>query len=332
MPSTPWIFICPSSRGIGNALTRHVLRRTARLSTAIPVLATTRHADPAVAKAALLRDVFSTPSSPSSFYSSSASSSSLLDGQQQQQQEQQQKDELSKRLFVVRCDVTDESTIESAAQKAHNLFPKDSHHLHLACVLPGVLLNPEKSPAQVDADAALQSFRVNAVGQLLVAKHFFGFLPRRATAMSPPGYEYDDEDVDEEDDYGDEDEDEAEEEAVLKLPQHATWLNMSARVGSTTDNRSGGWFSYRASKAAVNSITKSLDIQLRARAGGNAIAVAYHPGTVKTELSKDYWGGVPKEKLFSTEYAAERLMDVVCGLGVEDRGRCWNWKGTEIPP
>ncbi|KAL7930321.1 hypothetical protein V8C35DRAFT_324380 [Trichoderma chlorosporum] len=332
MPSTPWIFICPSSRGIGNALTRHVLRRTARLPTSIPILATTRHADPAVTKAALLRDVFSTPSSPSSFYTSSASSSSSSDTQQpdSQQKQQQQQDELSKRLHVVRCDVTDESTIASAAQAAQSLFPKDSHHLHLACILPGVLLNPEKSPAQVDADAALQSFRVNAVGQLLVAKHFFGFLPRRGTAM--PGYEYDDEDVDEEDDYEDEDEDEAEEEAALRLPQHATWLSMSARVGSTTDNRAGGWFSYRASKAAVNSITKSLDIQLRSRAGDNAMAVAYHPGTVKTELSKDYWGGVPKEKLFSAEYAAERLVDVVCGLGVEDRGRCWDWKGTEVPP
>ncbi|KAJ4865248.1 hypothetical protein T069G_01778 [Trichoderma breve] len=284
MSSTPWIFICASSRGIGNALTRHILRRTARLPTPIPVLATTRHPDLAVAKAALLKDL-----------------------------------------------LNDESTIASAAQEAQNLFPKDSHHLHLACVLPGVLLNPEKSPAQVDADAALQSFRINAVGQLLVAKHFFGFLPRKGTAMPQPGYEYD-EDVDEEDDdYEGEDEDEAEEE-VMRLPQHATWLNMSARVGSTTDNRAGGWFSYRASKAAVNSITKSLDIQLRTRAGDNAMAVAYHPGTVKTELSKDFWSGVPKEKLFSTEYAAERLMDVVCGLGVNDRGRCWDWKGTEIPP
>ncbi|KAL7947906.1 hypothetical protein V8C42DRAFT_351819 [Trichoderma barbatum] len=333
MSSTPWIFICPSSRGIGNALTRHVLRRTARLPTSIPILATTRHADPAVTKAALLKDAFS---SPSSFYSSSsspsASSPSALNEQQlnEQQQQQKQQDELSKRLFVVRCDVTDESTVASAAQEAHQLFPKASHHLHLACVLPGVLLNPEKSPAQVDAAAALQSFQVNAVGQLLVAKHFFGFLPRRGTAM--PGYEYDDEDEDDEGDYGDEGEDEAEEEAALRLPQHATWLNMSARVGSTTDNRLGGWFSYRASKAAVNSITKSLDIQLRTRAGDNAMAVAYHPGTVKTELSRDYWGGVPEEKLFSTDYAASRLMDVVCGLGVEDRGRCWDWKGTEVPP
>lgn len=207
--------------------------------------------------------------------------------------------------------------------------------MHLACVLPGVLLNPEKSLAQVDAKATMESFRINSLGQLLMAKHFFGFLPRKATAM--PGYnayDYNEDEDDEEDEEREdqEDEDEAEEEAALHLPRHATWLNMSARVGSTTDNRSGGWFSYRASKAAVNSFTKSLDIHLRTRAGDNAMAVAYHPGTVKTDLSKDYWGGVSKEKLFSAEYAAEKLVDVVCELGTDDRGRCWDWKGTEVLP
>ncbi|EHK42809.1 hypothetical protein TRIATDRAFT_224782 [Trichoderma atroviride IMI 206040] len=294
MTSTPWVFICPSSRGIGHALTCHLLRRT---PSSIPILATTRHSDLAAAKAAILKD----------------------------------------RLFVVRCDVTDESTIESAAKKAETLFPSKSHHLHLACVLPGVLLNPEKSLAQVDANATLESFRINSMGQMLMAKHFFGFLPKKATAMAMPGYngyDYNEDEDDEEDEEREDqdDEDEAEEEASLCLPRHATWLNMSARVGSTTDNRSGGWFSYRASKAAVNSFTKSLDISLRTRAGDNAMAVAYHPGTVRTDLSKDYWGGVPKEKLFSAEYAAEKLADVVCGLGTSDRGRCWDWKGTEVLP
>ncbi|KAL9488162.1 hypothetical protein ACSS6W_000439 [Trichoderma asperelloides] len=326
MSSTPWIFICPSSRGIGHALTCHLLRSTSRSS--IPILATTRHSDLAAAKAAILKDVFS--SSSSSFSSSSSSSSSPSPSPSQLQ------DKLSKRLSIVRCDVTDESTIESAAKEAENLFPKKSHHLHLACVLPGVLLNPEKSPAQVDAKATLDSFRINAVGQLLMAKHFFGFLPRKATTMPGyNGYDYNEDEDDEEDEEREDqdDEDEAEEEATsLRLPRHATWLNMSARVGSTTDNRSGGWFSYRASKAAVNSFTKSLDIHLRNRAGDNAMAVAYHPGTVKTDLSRDYWGGVPKEKLFSAEYAAEKLVDVVCGLGVNERGRCWDWKKTEVLP
>jgi NAD(P)-dependent dehydrogenase (short-subunit alcohol dehydrogenase family) len=108
---------------------------------------------------------------------------------------------------------------------------------------------------------------------------------------------------------------------------------MSARVGSTSDNALGGWYSYRASKAGVNSLTKTFDLWLRNVAREKAMAVALHPGTVKTGLSKDFWAGVKKEKLFTPEFAAEKLVCVVKGLGVkEGRGRCWDWKGEEILP
>ena len=58
-----------------------------------------------------------------------------------------------------------------------------------------------------------------------------------------------------------------------------------------------------------------------------------HPGTVKTDLSKEFWGSTPKEKLFEKEYSAERLCEVLRTRDVEAaRGRCWDWKGEEIPP
>jgi NAD(P)-dependent dehydrogenase (short-subunit alcohol dehydrogenase family) len=112
---------------------------------------------------------------------------------------------------------------------------------------------------------------------------------------------------------------------------------MSARVGSTSDNSLGGWYSYRASKAGVNSITKTFDLYLRNTAAEKACAIALHPGTVKTGLSKEFWGNVKEEKPFTSEYAAEnaaeRLLEVVGGLGIEvGRGRCWDWKGEEILP
>ena len=107
---------------------------------------------------------------------------------------------------------------------------------------------------------------------------------------------------------------------------------MSARVGSTSDNDLGGWYSYRASKAAVNSIAKSIDIYLKQRCGENAMCVSLHPGTVKTGLSEDFWATTPKEKLFSPEFAAERLVEVVKHLILEDRGKCWDWQGKEIWP
>ena len=107
---------------------------------------------------------------------------------------------------------------------------------------------------------------------------------------------------------------------------------MSARVGSTSDNGLGGWYSYRASKAAVISIAKSLDIYLRQSCGDNAICVSLHPGTVKTALSEEFWGSMLKEKLFTSEFAAEKLIQVAKTIGLDGRGKCWDWEGKEIKP
>ncbi|KAK7209634.1 hypothetical protein V2G26_016812 [Clonostachys chloroleuca] len=275
--SLPWAFICPSSRGIGHALTRHLLR-----STTIPILATTR-GDASATKSSLLAD---------------------LPGDHQ----------LARRLTVVPCDVTDEPSIEAAARRAAELFPPKTHHLHLACAVPGIL-HAEKSPRQIGEAGSLESFRVNAVGPLLLIKHFSELLPRRATQMrlQEKGKE-------------------EEGEAAAGLPPHAVWLSMSARVGSTTDNKLGGWYSYRASKSAVMSLTKTFDNFLQTRNGDKAVAVAYHPGTVRTDFSREYWDGVEEGKLFSLEYAAERMASVLSGLELGQRGRCWDWKNEEVPP
>lgn len=80
------------------------------------------------------------------------------------------------------------------------------------------------------------------------------------------------------------------------------------------------------------SVTKSFDQWLRVPGGENAMAIAYHPGTVKTELSKKFWGNVKEEKLFEPEFAVEKILEVVRGVGMEGRGRCWDWNGEEILP
>lgn len=110
---------------------------------------------------------------------------------------------------------------------------------------------------------------------------------------------------------------------------------MSARVGSISDNSLGGWYSYRASKAALNQITKTFDNHLKTSAGEKCVALGLHPGTVKTGLSKEFWGRVKKEKLFEPEWVAERLVGLCTkpdGIGVEGRGQCWDWDGKIIPP
>lgn len=201
--------------------------------------------------------------------------------------------------------VADEPSIAAAASRCRARFA--GSYLQLAFCVPGVL-HPERSPQQIDAGRALATFQVNALGPLLLMKHFAAFLPRKATPVVTPA------------------------EGGDGLPARAVFAAMSARVGSIADNRAGGWYSYRSSKAAVNQMVRSLDIYLRATAGEKAMAVALHPGTVKTGLSKDFWASTPREKLFSAEYSAERLVDVVKGLKDGDRGKCWDWKGEEIPP
>lgn len=207
---------------------------------------------------------------------------------------------------------TDEDSIASAASEAATHFDKKSHHLHLALCIPGILY-PEKSPAQIDATHALHTLQVNTLGPLLLIKHFSPFLPKKAAKLSALS---------------------SEERGELQgLPTSAVWANMSARVGSITDNTNlGGWYSYRASKAGVNQVTRTFDNFLKMQSGENAMSVALHPGTVKTGLSKEFWGNVKEEKLFSPEFAAGKLMEVIRSRGVGERGRCWDWKGEEIPP
>lgn len=203
--------------------------------------------------------------------------------------------------------VQDESTIADAAEECKKQFGDKSHQLQLAFLVPGLLF-PEKSPTQINADDALLTFRTNTLGPMLMLKHFSPFLPRKSASVN-----------------GDSNE-------MKGLPAVATTAIMSARVGSISDNRLGGWYSYRASKAGVNQLVKTFDNHLRTASGDNAMAVALHPGTVKTGLSKDFWSNVKKEKLFERDWVAERLIDVVKQVGVDGRGKCWDWDGKEVPP
>ncbi|KAK4979507.1 hypothetical protein LTR66_010475 [Elasticomyces elasticus] len=166
------------------------------------------------------------------------------------------------------------------------------------------LLFPEKSPTQISYDDALLTFRTNTLGPMMLLKHFSPLLPRKSTQLA----------------------------TTDGLPPQAVWATLSARVGSISDNNLGGWYSYRASKAAVNQITKTFDNHLKSSAGDKAMAISLHPGTVKTGLSKEFWANVKKEKLFEADFAAEKLVQVVNGRQTEDRGRCWDWKGEEVPP
>ena len=150
---------------------------------------------------------------------------------------------------------------------------------------------PERDWRQLDVGWMLESFKVNAVLPALVGKHFLPRLRRGAPSLF----------------------------AVL-----------TARVGSISDNRLGGWHSYRASKAAANQLVKTLSVEL-ARKNPSATIVALHPGTVNTRLSEPFQRNVPPERLFGPEVAAGHLWRVMEGLTPSDSGGFFAWDGSPVP-
>lgn len=150
---------------------------------------------------------------------------------------------------------------------------------------------PEKRLADLSPERLAYSLAVNAVGPALVLKHFAPRMPRAGKSVI----------------------------AVL-----------SARVGSISDNRLGGWYGYRASKAALNQMVRTASIELAVRRPDLA-CVALHPGTVDTGLSAPFQKGVAPERLFTPQMAADHLLKVIDGLSGADTGRFLAWDGREIP-
>jgi len=103
----------------------------------------------------------------------------------------------------------------------------------------------------------------------------------------------------------------------------------SARVGSITDNRLGGWYSYRASKAAMNMLIKSASIEL-ARRAKNIKIISFHPGTTDSPLSKPFQYNVPKGKLFTRSFVAEKVVNVVENIPIDGMASFVDWQGKDI--
>ncbi len=157
--------------------------------------------------------------------------------------------------------------------------------------LHGPNLSPEKSLRALNAEMLAEVFAINAIGPALVAQHFLPAMPRdRATVFAA----------------------------------------LSARVGSIADNATGGWYSYRAAKSALNMIIHSAAIE-HARSHPLGVCVAIHPGTVATSLSRPFIGRTPPPRLFTPKIAAEHILNVLDGLGPEATGGFYAWDGAAIP-
>ena len=158
-------------------------------------------------------------------------------------------------------------------------------------VLQGEGFRPERALNQIEESAMRQVFEVNA------------FLPMRVLAALSP---------------------------LLKRSTAPRIAVLSARVGSIGDNRLGGWYSYRGSKAALNMMLQCAALELR-RLNPDAKLIAYHPGTVDTPLSKPFQANVDAEKLLAPEVAAAALDRVISEVQSDGALSYLDWRGDSIP-
>lgn len=117
---------------------------------------------------------------------------------------------------------------------------------------------------------------------------------------------------------------------LLRKDRHATFVALSAMVGSIADNRLGGWYGYRSSKAALNMLVKTASIEL-ARVNANACVAAVHPGTTRGPLSAPFTANTPGDKLYTPQQSAQRIATVIAGLTPTDSGGFFNWDGSTLP-
>ena len=188
-------------------------------------------------------------------------------------------------------DIANEESVRHAADVAGESGPLDLVIVATGILHKGAEIAPEKTMRELSPDALAAVFATNCIGPTTVAKHF---LP------------------------------------LMRRGEKSVFAALSARVGSIADNRLGGWASYRASKAALNMVLKTLSIE-HGRRWPESVVVGLHPGTVDTALSRPFSKRVEADKLFTPELAARQLLTVVDGLAAADTGNIYAWDGTRVP-
>jgi len=195
------------------------------------------------------------------------------------------------RLQRLTVDVTDAEGIGCLARELLDVAGGVDVAIHAAGLLHDGELRPERSLADCSPDHLLRLFAVNSVAPLMVARAVLSSQPRR---------------------------------------RRFTFAALSAMVGSIADNRLGGWYGYRASKAALNQFIKTLAIECR-RQFPEATILAIHPGTTDTALSRPFTANVQPDRLYAPAETAKRILEIVDRAEPAQSGILLNWDGRQIP-
>jgi NAD(P)-dependent dehydrogenase (short-subunit alcohol dehydrogenase family) len=198
---------------------------------------------------------------------------------------------LDNRVVALRCDLTQSEDLAALGVVLKEAGVVVNLLLNATGLLHGNGVKPEKALSQLKRSALQASFEANAFAPILLLQTVLPFIDKQTPA----------------------------------------WIvNLSARVGSIADNQLGGWFSYRAAKAAQNQLFKTASIELK-RSHPLAICLQLHPGTVDSSLSQPFQQAVPKGKLFTAPQSAAYLLDVIGSKTVADTGSFWDWNNQPVP-
>ncbi len=201
------------------------------------------------------------------------------------------KQEHPDRLRTLPLDLVDDASIAEAIARLKDQVTRLHRVICCAGLLHDATMQPEKRLSQIRRAALEKSFAVNAFGPVLLAQAC---------------------------------------EDLLHHDEPSLFASLSARVGSISDNHLGGWYSYRAAKAAQNMLIRTLALEWQRRRR-NTICLLLHPGTTATDLSAPFQATVPPEKLFTPERTVRQLMAILDRVTLADSGRFLAWDGQEIP-
>ena len=207
------------------------------------------------------------------------------------------------RIHFVPMDLEDQSSIVAAANEIRSKFDRVDMLLNVAGLLGDAKTTPgpERSIAKIERDWLEKTFSVNLFGPVMLSKELVPLMAQNRRGKN---------------------------ESSLPSRSNSIIVNLSARVGSISDNNLGGWYSYRMSKAALNQATRTMALELKRQ---SVWCIALHPGTTDTDLSKPFQKNVADGRLFPVDFTVESLLRVINSMEEEHSGGLFDWAGKAIP-